>query len=184
MTRTMFLKEVRENLNISQSEMAKFLKIPRSQISMVELGQRPISPEALMRLVHLQQCSETTNQLSSETSNALAERESMIHRDLLKKYKDRLELVCWTINRQARYLETLQSEWDKNLQLARATEKLSETAADISTTDYYRAYIRERSEYAQRKMAETGDVRQMSVKFKIELLTAEASILEKYISGK
>ena len=49
------LKEVREYLNISQSEAAEFINVSRSAVSLIENGQRKLDSVELMRLAKLYQ---------------------------------------------------------------------------------------------------------------------------------
>ena len=45
MTQQFVLKEFREQLNLSQIEMARFLRTSRSQVAMVERGERILAPD-------------------------------------------------------------------------------------------------------------------------------------------
>jgi transcriptional regulator with XRE-family HTH domain len=62
------LREAREYLELSQDEVAKALKIPRSAISLIESGQRRVDALELRELAKLYQCSVAS--LSGEESPA------------------------------------------------------------------------------------------------------------------
>lgn len=49
------LKEAREYLNLSQDEVAKILKVPRSAVSMMETGQRKVDAIELQKLAEIYQ---------------------------------------------------------------------------------------------------------------------------------
>ena len=49
------LKEAREYLNLSQDEVAKILKVPRSSVSMMEAGQRKVDAIELQKLAEIYQ---------------------------------------------------------------------------------------------------------------------------------
>ena len=49
------LKEAREYLNLSQDEVAKILKVPRSAISLMEAGQRKVDAIELQKLAEIYQ---------------------------------------------------------------------------------------------------------------------------------
>jgi transcriptional regulator with XRE-family HTH domain len=49
------LKEAREYLNLSQDEVAKILKVPRSAVSMMEAGQRKVDAIELQKLAEIYQ---------------------------------------------------------------------------------------------------------------------------------
>jgi transcriptional regulator with XRE-family HTH domain len=49
------LKEAREYLNLSQDEVAKILKVPRSAVSLIEAGQRKVDAIELQKLAETYQ---------------------------------------------------------------------------------------------------------------------------------
>jgi transcriptional regulator with XRE-family HTH domain len=49
------LKEAREYLNLSQDEVGKILKVPRSAISLIEAGQRRVDAIELQKLAEIYQ---------------------------------------------------------------------------------------------------------------------------------
>jgi transcriptional regulator with XRE-family HTH domain len=49
------LKEAREYLNLSQDEVAKILKVPRSALSLIEAGQRKVDAIELQKLAEIYQ---------------------------------------------------------------------------------------------------------------------------------
>jgi transcriptional regulator with XRE-family HTH domain len=49
------LKEAREYLNLSQDEVAKILKLPRSALSLIEAGQRKVDAIELQKLAEIYQ---------------------------------------------------------------------------------------------------------------------------------
>ena len=95
------LRKAREYLHLSQEEVAKYLKIPRSAISLLESGQRKVNALELKALAKLYQL--PTSALTGES----AEETSPPDLDILKRatsgltQKDREEVI-----RFAQYLKT------------------------------------------------------------------------------
>ena len=48
------IKEIRQMLRLSQSELAEYLSIPRSTLSMAEMGQRLLTAASLLKIADLQ----------------------------------------------------------------------------------------------------------------------------------
>ncbi len=178
------LKQFREQLNLSQLEMAKFLRTTRSQIAMVEKGGRSLQIDGLVKLAGLYNCNAKTNELGSEATMKIAEGINLVKEDLVKKWEGRLLKLNYEKRRIEDQLQEMKSEWEANLQLALTMDQLLEVAQDTGSMDYYRAYAEERKNYGHRKMIYCGESAQLGLQARIEVISAEAQILTKLISGK
>jgi transcriptional regulator with XRE-family HTH domain len=184
MKQTLKLKEFRTQLNLSQLEMAKFLRTTRSQIAMVEKGGRSLQIDGMVKLANLYNCNAQMSQLGTETTVKIAEGINLVREELVDKWKGKLIRSSYEKRRLEDQVQNMKSEWEANLQLALTMDQLLEVAQDTGGMDYYRAYADEKKNYAHRKMIYCGESAQLGLQASIELLDAEMQILNKLISGK
>lgn len=97
------LKEAREYAGFSQEEVAKYLKVPRSAISLMESGSRKIDTFELTKLSKLYQRSIAELTGSQESSSAQDESIKMVARATSElSEKDREEVLRFALFLQSK----------------------------------------------------------------------------------
>ncbi len=184
MKKALQLKEFRQQLNLSQFEMAKFLRTTRSQIAMVENGGRSLQIDGAVRLATLFNCATKTPELSKTITLNIAEGTSLIERGQAKGWESRQLKLQYDKLRLQDQLNTMKEEWDANFQLAVTMEQLIQVLDNSQPMDYYWSYTNERMSYAYRKLINCGEAAQQGLQTKIDICNAELSILTNLLSGK
>ena len=183
MTHNFVLKEFREQLNISQIEMAKFLRTSRSQVAMVERGEHTLTTDAATRLLTLYNCSTETPTLSSETTIQVAEGTDQIRKDIQDKWRDRLTKSRYEKHRLGYHLINMVKEWESTLLLAQSMEQMMQVTSTLQGVDHYRLFAHTQMYRAHNKLVSSGEAAQQALRVRIEVLDAEIPILEKNLSS-
>lgn len=185
MSQPLMLKDFREQLNLSQTEMARFLRTSRSQVAMVERGTRSLANDAGMRLLSLYHCSSQTGTLSVEATVQVAEGTDLLKEELNQKWGDKLARNKYEKNKLEYQLKNMAREWESTLVMLQTMEQMIALTSEMPGTDGYRLYAMSQQYSTQKKLIACGEAAQHALKVKIELLNAEIRILEKNLfSGK
>ena len=185
MKSTQVLRDFREQLNLSQSEMAKFLRTTRTQLSLVEMGVRPMKIKSVLELANLYNCSKPGKAISIDASMQIEEERALAVTQIDLKWREKLAKITHDIGRLNYKLRMMQAGCEINMQLIMAMEHLLEVTDNNYALDYYRTHANNLRRNAHESLRKCGEPLQTELELQIQLLQAQAKIIQSNLhSGK
>jgi transcriptional regulator with XRE-family HTH domain len=181
MTKNKTLTEFRRETNISQSDLARFLRTTPSQIARAAQGVRPLSGKAVGRLEKLISLSLGAVEIPMEEVMTMNDAERIFEQQVKEGVRLRLEKVKWLSFSKKKLLQKLQQEALTLLVLSgnlwNAMKILEAEGAAIQEKNYFK----DRIDNAYKKLIACGSASRLKLQIEIDLLTAEASIINQYL---
>lgn len=181
MQTTISIKQLRENLGLSQSQMAILLLISKSRLSMAELNRSLLTPEEMLRFAAIYECSQQNPELTAESHQAIIKGTLGMQDDSYKKYSGQLRIATYKREKLKTKIEKMKIDADLAFNEAHTISKLLNKASDISTEKYYSMYVGQRKAKAHEKMIGNSASAQQAVELEMKILDAEITALSEYL---
>ena len=117
------IKQVRENLGISQAQMAAYLNISRSCLAMAESKKRSLPTAAFIKLGKLENLLSNSSINPSAKALTTIQKQLQKHRSLINKHAERCSTNAEILNYQ---LKEMASEYKKCMKALQATAYILE----------------------------------------------------------
>ena len=167
------ISPIRLLLGISQTEMAQFLQIPRSQVSMFESGRRDLPREAKILLAPML-ANATQSSLKAEGGDSCPDPKK---EQYLKKLLQENELQRIS---NARKLETIREQYQKNQAVLNLTAFLMKSATQRPA--HFNPLLQSIRARANQALSSCDETAQLQYEIKAELLELEKLLLEEHIT--
>jgi len=162
------IREIRKKLNLTQAELALFLSIPRSTLSLAELGLRPLKMNDRHCLAELEMAMSGPDQPGNDPTPIRSGSPEMAR---AKASISRLDIDL--SERKLRQMLSKFAELSESLQ--RVQKILGDPNSDKTKTWYWQG----QADKLSSRLEKYGPLKQVAVQEKIKALQAKAAIYEK-----
>ena len=156
------IKNFREQLGLSQQDLASYLSLAKSQISMVESGLRELPTPALIKLAFFEQASLVAIEDIKKNKNTEIEK----HVDYCKKKIILLE---------KKYI-TMKSNYNQGLKLLQAINKSRESLTNSNESKKDKKWLTEQEQMAKKKIITNNKEVQKLLQIQIKALKYEVKL--------
>lgn len=157
------LNAIRINLGLSQFEMAHYLQIHRSQLTMYEQGKRDLPTHALVKLAEMELFLLNYNAQSSKSLPLEAEQLQKAA-EILEKHQKEIAFKQTVLQKK---LENLQTNYKYNINLLEFLTELEEKNAAANTLE--KSWITVMKTAALRKIEANGLHHQAKIKLQMQM---------------
>ncbi len=176
------LREYRKKVNVSQRILAEILKTTRSQIAMAERGERPLPKDAKNRFAIMQTLQVDINTIKDASIPMLDDAVTLAD-ETLCIWQARAAENHWQQYNKKRLLRTMKIRYDlliaRQLELYKAVIAISETGGHEVEVNF----MKDKQMMIHRKILTCGRIAQLRLQLSIDLLLAEADILNQYVAS-
>ena len=156
------IKNFREQLGLSQQDLATYLSIAKSQISMVESGLRELPTPALIKLAFFEQASlSAMNDIKQKSVSGVSKQ---------------VELCLKKIVLLEKKLTAMKSNYSQGLRLLQAVSNTKETLANTKDDKKDKQWLIVQEELAYKKMNDNNTEAQKMLQIQIKVLKYEVKL--------
>ena len=171
------IKELREQLGLSQEDMSYYLGVTRSHLAMVERSERELPSEALIKLATLELSLEAGSRKRLAPSKTKEELKQ--HNKMIKAIEARTEGSRLTAIILRRKLQDMEISYDQHLTglgIAEHIRSLTHAKDERQLT-----WVKVQHHYRTKKLNANSPAAQALLQAKIEMLEAEVAINERLL---
>ncbi|MCP9752800.1 helix-turn-helix transcriptional regulator [Ferruginibacter sp. HRS2-29] len=176
------LREFRKKAMLSQSTMAEMLKTTRSQINMAERGERPLPAHAVERLEEFLKISAIGGKMPIEEQLRIIESELMLGFEAKSIWEAMLSKNTWQQHCLRQQLRKMQLDFEATLRKSRGIWQAVQSLPAVNGAPVEIDYLDDIQQTIQRKLLTCGRIAQLRLQLSIDLLLAEASLLNQYLN--
>jgi transcriptional regulator with XRE-family HTH domain len=176
------LKELRIRAGMSQQQMADFLQVSRSYISMAEGGNRTLPVKNIHLLLGLEETMRYARDLQiGERLDIITTNEEMLHA-LKMEWEFKLKTAEYQLLKSKHKLVAMVKLYDETLTAYNSYSMMIQKMAG-NPNDHHELLFRFQYSEMRRKLAKCNEACQEKLKWRIECYEAEIKLLEKFLSG-
>ena len=156
------IKNFREQLGLSQQDLAGYLLIAKSQISMVESGLRELPTPALIKLAFFEQASLVTidSMLQNNDTNSVQQLDAIKKKIILLEKK----------------FATMKNNYNQGLRLLQAISKIKETLPNNKEGKIDKIWLTDQEQHALNKIKSNNSEAQRLLQIQIKVLKYEMKL--------
>ena len=186
------LREYRKKVNLSQRVLAESLKTTRSQIAMAERGERPLPKQAQKLFEVMQSLSEDMEIMESlpvsddvkyANNLPLPEDYLVVSGETLGIWQEKVAENQWQIYYLKKKLVKMKAEAASLTARQMAFGKLTVAIPQTGGKDIEVEYFKDKQQLLNRKILTCGRIAQLRLQLSIDLLLAEADLLNQYVAS-
>ena len=177
------LREFRKKAKLGQLAMAELLQTSRGLVSMAELGKRSLPEASLVRLKMFQSISVQFNDLPISANPSMTVSKEQVEREWKQAWKKMFDRNQFSLYSTEKRLTALKIKYQGHLStyeaFFRAVVTISATGGNPAELDYFSNELKK----TERKILTCGKIAQLRLQLSIDLLMAEASLLNQYLGS-